>query len=233
MPTEILMPALSPTMEEGTLAKWLVKEGDEISAGDVIAEIDRRLQPVGRVALAGTDELAALQAAAVAAPVASPERVDAPLTGAQVYNEACFLCHAAPGVGGAPAIGSADAWSSRVAQGRDVLIEHALSPSGYQGSTGFMPAKGGRVDLSDQEVIDEQPDVAAPLLERRQLDGDFRLTATEVPVLCIRRQGPIHRRRLVQIDQQVVVAGVGLVDAGMGLFSAGVHNAYRGTRTVL
>ena len=40
MPTEILMPALSPTMEEGTLAKWLVKEGDEISSGDIIAEIE-------------------------------------------------------------------------------------------------------------------------------------------------------------------------------------------------
>ena len=40
MPTEILMPALSPTMEEGTLAKWLVKEGDTVSSGDVIAEIE-------------------------------------------------------------------------------------------------------------------------------------------------------------------------------------------------
>jgi pyruvate dehydrogenase E2 component (dihydrolipoamide acetyltransferase) len=40
MPIEILMPALSPTMTEGTLAKWHVKEGDEISAGKVIAEIE-------------------------------------------------------------------------------------------------------------------------------------------------------------------------------------------------
>ncbi|MBW7921199.1 MAG: pyruvate dehydrogenase complex dihydrolipoamide acetyltransferase [Rubellimicrobium sp.] len=40
MPVEILMPALSPTMEEGTLAKWLKKEGDTVSAGDVIAEIE-------------------------------------------------------------------------------------------------------------------------------------------------------------------------------------------------
>jgi pyruvate dehydrogenase E2 component (dihydrolipoamide acetyltransferase) len=40
MPTEILMPALSPTMEEGKLAKWLVKEGQTIKAGDVIAEIE-------------------------------------------------------------------------------------------------------------------------------------------------------------------------------------------------
>ncbi len=40
MATEILMPALSPTMEEGTLAKWLVKEGDEVASGDLLAEIE-------------------------------------------------------------------------------------------------------------------------------------------------------------------------------------------------
>ncbi|MGY6696501.1 MAG: pyruvate dehydrogenase complex dihydrolipoamide acetyltransferase [Roseinatronobacter sp.] len=40
MPTEILMPALSPTMEEGTLAKWLVKEGDSVASGDILAEIE-------------------------------------------------------------------------------------------------------------------------------------------------------------------------------------------------
>ncbi|CUH80207.1 pyruvate dehydrogenase complex dihydrolipoamide acetyltransferase [Tropicibacter naphthalenivorans] len=40
MPTEILMPALSPTMEEGTLAKWLVSEGDSVQSGDIIAEIE-------------------------------------------------------------------------------------------------------------------------------------------------------------------------------------------------
>ena len=40
MATEILMPALSPTMEEGTLAKWLKKEGDTVTAGDIIAEIE-------------------------------------------------------------------------------------------------------------------------------------------------------------------------------------------------
>ena len=40
MPIEILMPALSPTMEAGNLAKWLVKEGDSVTSGDVIAEIE-------------------------------------------------------------------------------------------------------------------------------------------------------------------------------------------------
>ena len=40
MPIEILMPALSPTMEEGNLSKWLKNEGDKVVAGDVIAEIE-------------------------------------------------------------------------------------------------------------------------------------------------------------------------------------------------
>src|SRR5215471_2320964 len=40
MPIEILMPALSPTMTEGNLAKWLKKEGDDVHSGDVLAEIE-------------------------------------------------------------------------------------------------------------------------------------------------------------------------------------------------
>src|SRR5215210_4309481 len=40
MPVELKMPALSPTMEEGTLAKWLVKEGDDVKSGDILAEIE-------------------------------------------------------------------------------------------------------------------------------------------------------------------------------------------------
>src|ERR1700761_6323749 len=40
MSTQILMPALAPPMEEGTLAKWLVKEGDDVKSGDILAEIE-------------------------------------------------------------------------------------------------------------------------------------------------------------------------------------------------
>ena len=40
MPTQVLMPALSPTMEKGNLAKWLKREGDKVKSGDVIAEIE-------------------------------------------------------------------------------------------------------------------------------------------------------------------------------------------------
>jgi S-disulfanyl-L-cysteine oxidoreductase SoxD len=102
---------------------------------------------VGQVALAGSEEQSATQAA----PIPSPEAVAAPLTGPQVYNAVCIACHAAPGIGGAPALGNGDAWAARIAQGMDTLIDHALH--GFSGSTGIMPMKGGRVDLSDEEII--------------------------------------------------------------------------------
>jgi len=107
--------------------------------------------PLGQVALAGTEELAAIQdtpAAAAAAAAAAP----APLTGPQVYNEVCVACHSPPGVGGAPALGDGEAWAARIAQGHDTLIDHALR--GFSGDAGLMPGKGGRLDLSDEEIIE-------------------------------------------------------------------------------
>jgi cytochrome c len=68
-----------------------------------------------------------------------------------VYNSACIACHGG-GVGGAPKVGEAAVWEERIAKGMDTLQQHAIE--GYIGSAGVMPAKGGRTDLSDQEVID-------------------------------------------------------------------------------
>ena len=102
---------------------------------------------VGHAALADPDELAAIPAA----PISTAEAVAAPLTGPEVYNEICISCHAAPGIGGAPALGDGDAWAARLAQGMDTLIDHALH--GFSGNTGVMPIKGGRLDLSDEEII--------------------------------------------------------------------------------
>lgn len=110
-------------------------------------QIAARIAPVGHVVLMGSEELEAAAAA-----VSEPEPVETQLTGPQVYNTACNVCHAAPGVGGAPVFGDAEAWDPRLEQGFDVLTDHALN--GFQGDAGFMPAKGGRVDLSDEEVID-------------------------------------------------------------------------------
>lgn len=112
---------------------------------------------VGQVALADSEELAVIPAApvatpeAAAAPVAAAEAKTARLTGPEVYKAVCVACHAAPGVGGAPALGDGDAWAARIAQGMDTLIDHALY--GFTGRTGVMPRKGERIDLSDEEVI--------------------------------------------------------------------------------
>lgn len=110
-------------------------------------QIEQRIAPVGNVVLAGSEELEQ-----VAAAVSEPEPVETTLTGPQVYNSACNVCHASPGVGGAPVFGDAEAWSSRIDKGFETLTRHAID--GFQGEAGFMPAKGGRSDLSDNEVID-------------------------------------------------------------------------------
>ncbi|HEY9397869.1 MAG TPA: c-type cytochrome [Burkholderiales bacterium] len=68
--------------------------------------------------------------------------------GEGVYKKTCFLCHGT-GAGGAPMLTKAD-WDSRVAQGKDTLYKHAIE--GFTGEKGMMPAKGGNVALSDDEV---------------------------------------------------------------------------------
>lgn len=113
---------------------------------EVLAEVSKRIEPVGRVMKLGDAELAAAAAAAVA----PPKPVATLLTGPQVYNAACIVCHAPPGNAGAPPLGDVEAWGPRVAKGIDTLHMHALE--GFKGDKGFMPPKGGRVDLSDGEI---------------------------------------------------------------------------------
>lgn len=83
---------------------------------------------------------------------ASGESASELMNGQEVYNNVCIACHYPPGVGGAPALGDAEAWAPRIAQGMDTLIEHALD--GFTGDTGVMPKKGERLDLSDEEIIE-------------------------------------------------------------------------------
>ncbi len=70
--------------------------------------------------------------------------------GKGVYDTACQACHN-PGIAGAPRTGDKTAWVSRIDQGMDVLNGHAIN--GYQGADGVMPAKGGNMSLSNDDVI--------------------------------------------------------------------------------
>ena len=113
------------------------------------AAVAERIRPLGRVYLPGEEQEAP---APVAETVPDPEPVATTMTGPQVYNAACNVCHGS-GVGGAPIVGDTAEWAPRIAQGSDLLYDHAIN--GFQGDavTPMLP-KGGRVDLSDQEVRD-------------------------------------------------------------------------------
>lgn len=121
------------TQEQHVLAEPMMK-----------ADVAQRIAPVAKVAIAGKDNSALAPAKKQeAAPIAD-------MTGEQVYNMACIACHGA-GVAGAPKFNDASAWNTRLGKGMDTLHKHALE--GFQGEAGFMPPKGGRVDLSDQSII--------------------------------------------------------------------------------
>lgn len=100
-----------------------------------------RLRPFGDSRMPGEELLAA-------APVAV-EPVAEVLSGPQVYNAACIACHAA-GIGGSPMLTDSANWAPRIEQGLDTLRQHAIE--GYTGTAGYMPPKGGRLDLSDDEI---------------------------------------------------------------------------------
>ena len=68
-----------------------------------------------------------------------------PEGGQKIYQQACQMCHEA-GVAGSPMTGDAAAWAARIAKGRDMLITNAIN------GIGVMPAKGGQIQLSDEEV---------------------------------------------------------------------------------
>lgn len=108
--------------------------------------VAERIRPVGDVYRPG-EAHAEPSRSITAAP--EPEPVAAALSGPQVYNSACIACHAA-GVGGAPVVGDATAWAPRISQGMATLNKHAIE--GFSGAVGYMPAKGGRADLSDDEI---------------------------------------------------------------------------------
>ncbi len=179
MATNILMPALSPTMTEGTLARWLKKEGDTVKAGDVIAEIetDKATMEVeavdegvlGKILVAdGTehvkvnDPIAVLVDAGEAVPAAAAPAAAAPVAAAPVAAPAAAVAPApvatpaAPAPATAPAVSGERVFASPLA--RRMATQAGIELTAVKGS-----GPNGRIVRADIEAAQKgQPAAAAP-----------------------------------------------------------------------
>lgn len=107
---------------------------------------EQRLQPVAGV-YSGETGRAEAQAAAESAAAEEEDQVafDGSTDGQMIYQNVCAACHDS-GVAGAPMVSDAESWGDRLDQGRDSLVQTAIE------GMGAMPPRGGRNDLSDEQV---------------------------------------------------------------------------------
>jgi pyruvate dehydrogenase E2 component (dihydrolipoamide acetyltransferase) len=172
MATNILMPALSPTMTEGTLARWLKKEGDVIKAGDIIAEIetDKATMEVeavdegilGKILVADGTEGVAVNAP-IAILVEAGESVSAPAPAAAPAAVAAPTPVAAP-VAAAPV--AAPAAQPAAVHGDRVVASPLAKRMAEQAGISLVGVKGtgpnGRIVKADVEAVAKGGPVAAP-----------------------------------------------------------------------
>jgi cytochrome c5 len=123
------------------------QERQVLSEADYAKNVALRIAPPSQEAVAGQDNSAlAIKSPATAA---AGSAVAMPKNGTELFEQTCSACHG-QGIGGAPRAGDKAAWGPRIAKGKSVLYQHAIQ--GFTGSSGVMPAKGGRTDVPDDLV---------------------------------------------------------------------------------
>ena len=108
--------------------------------------IDSRIEPFGKVNMPSSGTV---ESVAVINSIEKSETIAKVYTGSEIYNMACTACHTA-GIAGSPKLTDTLNWEPRIKQGIDTLRAHAIN--GYTGLAGYMPPKGGRLDLSDMDI---------------------------------------------------------------------------------
>jgi pyruvate dehydrogenase E2 component (dihydrolipoamide acetyltransferase) len=204
MPINILMPALSPTMEKGNLAKWLKKEGDPVRSGDVIAEIETdkatmEVEAVDEGVLAkivvpeGTNDVPVNQLIAlIAAEGEDPKSVQAPASGAPAPSPAPAPKAEAGGAAAAPQANAPASQANAVPGDASAHMAYARvdqAPSGPAAA----PAKGNGAGEGGRIF-------ASPLARRIAKESGIDLSA-------IQGSGP--HGRIVEKDVRAAVAGGG------------------------
>jgi len=124
------------------------QEEQVLTEPDYSKSVAARIAEPSREAVAGADNsaLAIKVETSAGAGSAAPA---VPKSGTDLFEQTCSVCHG-QGIAGAPKAGDKAAWAARIAAGKATLYEHALK--GFQGKTGVMPPKGGRIDAPDDLV---------------------------------------------------------------------------------
>lgn len=183
MPINITMPALSPTMEEGNLAKWLVKEGDKVSPGDVIAEIE-------------TDK-ATMEVEAVDVGTVAKLVVAAGTEGVKVNALIAILAAEGEDAGAAAkADAKPDASAKPAAQKSETTAPAKAEEAKAAPSAQPAPAAAAK----DKSTSSEGRVFASPLARRVAKDAG-------VDILAVAGTGP--HGRVVKVDVETVIAGGG------------------------
>jgi pyruvate dehydrogenase E2 component (dihydrolipoamide acetyltransferase) len=226
MPIELKMPALSPTMEEGTLAKWLVKEGDSVAAGDLLAEIETDKATmefeavdegvIAKILIAeGTDEVkvgtvialiagegedagAAAAAAPKAAPVAKePVAKEAGETGA---GQPATAAPAAPAAAAPPRADAGDRVKA------SPLARRLAEQKGVDLATLKGSGPGGRIVKADIDAASgAAPRAAAPAAAAAAPGAPAAPFETEIPHEAVKLSNmrKTIARRLTESKQQI------------------------------
>lgn len=127
------------------LANWLVSGLDEVSDPITDKVVEQRIKPVGEVYVGSVPAEAMAKSQAPAEQAASEGGAAKFSSGKEVYDAVCLACHAT-GAAGAPKYGDKDAWAKYLEKGIEGNYTAAIN------GAGAMPPKGGRVDLSDDDV---------------------------------------------------------------------------------
>jgi len=132
--------ALETTMEE------VNKAADEaVAAGN---ELKETVVEQSEAAAESVKEMSTAAVEKTDAAIASVTGEDLSM-GESIFKKNCVVCHGA-GVAGAPKLSDKAAWNARIAQGNEILTQHAIE--GFKGEKGYMPPKGGFTSISDADI---------------------------------------------------------------------------------
>ncbi|HEY6630760.1 MAG TPA: pyruvate dehydrogenase complex dihydrolipoamide acetyltransferase [Rhizobiaceae bacterium] len=185
MPINITMPALSPTMEEGNLAKWLVKEGDKVSPGDVIAEIE-------------TDK-ATMEVEAVDEGTVAKIVVPAGTEGVKVNALIAVLAGEGEDAGAAATSGDGAEKKAEAPKAVEAPKQEAKAEAPKEAPTAGQPKAAAPAPVANGHTAGDRV-FASPLARRIALDAG-------VDIAAVQGSGP--HGRIVQADVQAAIAGGG------------------------